>query len=497
MKTLSERAGLLFLLNIFKYAVGFIIPIILVRLLAKNDFGTYQQLLIISTVSIGIMRLGIPTSIYYFYSQIGDALKNIFILQTIVMLLLSGIFSASIIYVASPYISLSIGNTLIANLLPIYTLYILFYLASDYLSHLLISQDRYYFNLWLQVCESIVRVLILIVPLLLGFGIYGLIISIATYAFIRYVLYLYIIRGYIFSLHRHDLKTLFIIDQLKYSLPLGLTRVMATIGGQFDKILISIYFTTSQFAVYAIGALSIPLDVIFQTSVANILRANLPPLVVENKIDEVCTLLRNSVRKLSLIIWPISAYIFLYSQEFINILFTNNYADSVDIFRIYLIAMPLNALILSPIPQVFGVTKYNMYISSFGISFKMIFSLILINTIGYYGPAIVSVVTSYLVSYLFYRVSRKLIKRPIGEIFPLYSFRKLILTIVISSILSLLACWSIDNNVIRMVVGGAVYFPSILIVGEAFKIYSKGDKQLALESISKLPFVTKIIGILK
>ena len=34
--------------NLIKYAVGFIMPMVLVRMLSQNDYGTYQQMILIS-----------------------------------------------------------------------------------------------------------------------------------------------------------------------------------------------------------------------------------------------------------------------------------------------------------------------------------------------------------------------------------------------------------------------------------------------------------------
>jgi len=60
---------LLILANTLKYAVGFALPMVLVRLLTQDDYGTYQQLSLIANFATGIMVLGLPTSIYYFYHR--------------------------------------------------------------------------------------------------------------------------------------------------------------------------------------------------------------------------------------------------------------------------------------------------------------------------------------------------------------------------------------------------------------------------------------------
>src|SRR5258707_15859945 len=69
MPSLSDKAALLILANTLKYAVGFALPMVLVRLLTQDDYGTYQQLSLIANFSTGIMVIVLPTSIYYFYHR--------------------------------------------------------------------------------------------------------------------------------------------------------------------------------------------------------------------------------------------------------------------------------------------------------------------------------------------------------------------------------------------------------------------------------------------
>ena len=55
MASLSDKAALLILANTLKYAVGFALPMVLVRHLTQDDYGTYQQLSLIANFATGIM----------------------------------------------------------------------------------------------------------------------------------------------------------------------------------------------------------------------------------------------------------------------------------------------------------------------------------------------------------------------------------------------------------------------------------------------------------
>ena len=47
-------------------AITFIVPLVLARILAPSVFGTYRQLLLISTTIYGIAQLGMAESLFYF-----------------------------------------------------------------------------------------------------------------------------------------------------------------------------------------------------------------------------------------------------------------------------------------------------------------------------------------------------------------------------------------------------------------------------------------------
>ncbi|MDH4275570.1 MAG: oligosaccharide flippase family protein, partial [Gammaproteobacteria bacterium] len=195
MASLTQKAGLLIVLNLFKYAVGFLLPVVLVRLLTKEDYGTYQQLLLVGSLAVGIMTMGFPASIYYFYKQYaGEPRQRAFVLQVVLLFLVSGIVTSAVIYFARDFIAVHMNNPALASYLQYYCVYILFFIATEYFIHLLISKDLYSLGVKIESAEVIFRVTLLILPLVFGFGLTGLAISLAIYAVCRFCFYSVILR---------------------------------------------------------------------------------------------------------------------------------------------------------------------------------------------------------------------------------------------------------------------------------------------------------------
>lgn len=478
MKSLSDKAGILIALNGFKYAVGFIVPAILVRLLTKEDYGTYQQLLLLGTAAVGIMTLGIPSSIYYFYEATNPGRRQALVIQTLGALLVSGTLTAIAVFIFRDNFGDIWNSSTIPDLLPTYCFYLVFFIASEHLIHFLISQDRYVTGVKVQGGETIVRAAILVFPVLMGAGLEGLVISIAAYAFARFVVYTFLLRSELLPLNRSLADNWFLKEQVAYSFPLAFSSLVGLIGRLLDRLLISLNFSASQFAVYAVGALEIPLDVIFQNSVANVLRASLPSLVREGRYSEVVRVWRASVRKLALVVIPAFFFLMGFAEDFIVTLYTTNYSDSVDVFRIYLLLVPLHMFVLSLLPQVFGKTKVSLQITFVAVGTNVIMSLVLLKTIGYYGPAIATVLSSYLAAGLFFAIACRLLCCSVKDLLPAVEIVKMTIVTGITTGLSLLILSGLDSPFLRLMVGFPIYCAIYVVGGILAGMFTSEDKRL-------------------
>ena len=66
---LSRRAIILIYGRAFSFFLSLLIPIVLSRLLLKEDYGSYQQLIVIYTIVQAVLLLGMPQSFLYYYPR--------------------------------------------------------------------------------------------------------------------------------------------------------------------------------------------------------------------------------------------------------------------------------------------------------------------------------------------------------------------------------------------------------------------------------------------
>ncbi len=471
MASLSDRTALLITANTFKYAVGFVLPMAFARLLSPSEYGTYQQVTLLANVASGVMVLGLPMSVYYFYHRTDS---STLIAQTQVFLLASGGITALAIAWAAPVLAARMHNPQLLPLLPTCAVYIGLLIAGEHFLHVMISQNRYALAVGLELAETLFRVAASTAALLLGYGLPGILDMLVLYAAVRLAGRSYWLWTGRDSVQKSSWSARFPAVQLAYSLPLAASTCVGLVGGVLDKAIVALSFSPVAYAVYSVGALEIPLDSIFQGSVANVLRASLPALIHQGRLDEVVRIWRDSVRKLALIMLPSFVFLTAFAGRIITTLFTHRYEASVRVFHIYLLVIPLYMFILNAVPHVFGKTRLNLYVVGATVTCNLALSFVLLRIIGILGPAVAFTCSGYLTSVLYFLVTRRLLKVPALTLLPLAAIARTILAACISIVPALVAA-SVTSGVAALGCGGVAFAAAYLVAGYFVRAFQPSD----------------------
>jgi O-antigen/teichoic acid export membrane protein len=424
--------------------------------------------------------------VYYFHQRSSPDRNKVLTLQTAAMLVVSGALTALLLVFGAPAIAALMKNRALAPLLVYYGAAIGFLIASEHFVQLMIAHDRYQVAVLVETVETVVRVVVLIAPLLAGYGLTGIVIAALGYAMLRFAVRSVWLIAPLGSLARPPGQHWFTGEQLAYSVPLGLMSLVGVVGSQLDRAIIATVFTPADYAIYSVGALEIPLDAIFQASVATVLRASMPGLIREGRHDEVVRLLREGVRKLSLIVLPCFVFLLAYAHEFITVLFTQQYAPSVNVFRIYVFLMPLNMFILSPVPPAYGRTTINFYIVACVTAVHAVLSFVLLRWIGFYGPAVSTIVTAYLISTVYFVFARRLTGGTVATLLPLETFAKVLAVSAVAVGASKMLLGTVAQSLAGLVASGALFGAAFLVICTLTGVFTAADRQLARRWLERL-----------
>jgi O-antigen/teichoic acid export membrane protein len=459
---------------------------VLVRMLSRTEYGTYQQLALLATLSTAILTLGLPASVYYFYDRANKLRDRALTLQTSTMLAISGTVTAAAIALGAPLIVELTKNPALGPLLRYYGAAVGMLIASEHFVQFMIAQDRYRVAVLVETSETVVRVLILVLPLLAGYGLMGLVLANIAYAVLRVSLRNAWLLMPLRTQGEGVSEPWYCKTQLAYSVPLCLMSLVSVVGGMLDRGIVATRFTAADYAIYSVGALEIPLDSIFQASVATVLRVAMPALIRAGRHDEIVRLMREGVRKLSLIVLPCFVFLLVYSHEFITTLFTTGYERSVSVFRIYVFLMPLNMFLLSPVPPAYGRTRINLHVVAVVTAIHVVLSFVLLHWIGFYGPAVSAISTSYLLSIFYFIYARRLTGGTVVQLLPLATFAKVLCAAAVAAGVSKLALSGHLQGLLGLIAAGALYSVTFLAMCFAVRVFSDADRLLARRWIARV-----------
>lgn len=475
--SLSDSAIIVSLGHVFERMSPFILGIFLARLLSPDELGTYKQVWLVYATLSGVLLLGIPRSIYYFFPTLPTDKKKGFMFQTMINLITLGMVTAFMVYFIAPSLSRYFHNPQIVKLLRIFSIYVFFSFSNTYFLNLLIAQKRYKMVALVSVLAAFSMATFIIVPALLGKGLEVIFLSLCGFGAFQSLIYLIYTIGNLKSFRLLWDKNL-LISQFKYSIPLGISASTYILAKQVDKVIISLSFIPKEFAVYAIGAIELPVFAIINMSVNTILRVKFAELYKEKNSGEILRLWHEAIRKQAIIYMPIFAILFTFATPFMTLLYTNTYAGSVTFFRIYLFLVPLRVATYSIILTSSGRTRPIMYGDISYLMANTVFSIIAVRLLGAVGPALVTVGGHFLLAFYYLLLVHRVLKTSFANVFPWRLVGKMLgITALLGGLLYPLNLLELPR-LPTIILGLSLFLPLYIIIFYKLKIITPAEKRL-------------------
>ncbi len=481
MSELSKQAGLLSIADLLRFVIKTLIGMALARLLLPADLGTYRQIHLIYATLSGILLLGFPQGMMYFLPKAKDEehLRRL-ISRTMNVVSLLAIACTLVILFSRFFIAERFQNPALIPLLGIFSIYplLLFYGSLYNFTMLGLKEPgkAAIFALFSIVCDFIIILAVAFFTRSLEAIIWASLVSAALqwlWAFIGLKK-----NSSPFSLKNYEGFK----EQIAYTIPLGISFIVAILCVQLDKIMISGFFLPEEFAVFSLGAMELPLIGVLINSVNAILLPNLNP----KDHDQTAAIYRSSVRKNSLIIMPLAVIFYLFAGELMLFFYGKTYIEAAIYFRIYLFILPLRTATHALIFQAYGRTKIVMLDSLIMLGSNAILNFILIRRLGMKGAAIATVIVSWQMALIYLWQMKHYLKVKINRFFPwlkmLFSFAVAILpALMILPFIKL-----IEIPFLRMTVFGTIYMAIYYFIARALKLIRSDDVNMALELLSSL-----------
>jgi O-antigen/teichoic acid export membrane protein len=395
---------------------------VLARWMSKETFGTYTQLQLVVTLLVTVCGLSLPSSLYYFVPKLGPGRRRELLTNTIIVAAACGLLSAAIMVLAADGVAAMFDNPRLAAIFRMFWLYPVARMFLMLGRPFFISIDRPVRGGGYLIATIAVEAGILIV------------LTVAGWPLERILYYLVAVECALAMVMVADMARLsgrggepsqrrrsLLLGQLAYILPVFAATVVGVLGKYFDKLLISTYFEPAEFAVYAVGAMELPVFTVVTISVFNGIMPEMVTHWEKGNMAEALRLWKGAARKCSLVVYPVFAMFLVCAQDVIILLFGAPFREATWPFVIYLLVLPVRMAVYGAFLKAIGQTRAILIGALLAFTTNAIISFALIwlgggGRLSFLGPSIGTAGSAYVVVVFYLRRMARATGQPVGEV---------------------------------------------------------------------------------
>lgn len=400
--------------------------------LTVAEFGVWKEVFFFFNLGIPLLGFGLPEGYKYFIAKddnLNGYFRNITSILLLVSLLLFIVIGAINLFHWLGYIN--IGNYFGYSLL--FPLPLLAYLLNKVLRYTYINQDQAQKLTRLSIYGAIGSLLFIVAGsffiaehreqvMIAAVLIYFLIFFFPAFFYFQALS----IASYRFSIDRKIIRRM-----LQYGIPLYLATFTGLLSNYLDKLIVNISSDEATFAIFAVGAFEIPIFAMLSAAFSQQIFPKMVGLVEEGKEAIAKNLWMETTKKVSLITYPVILLAMFFAEEIIFLIYNENYAASVVLFKTYLLVALFRNNSYGILLTSKGETKIITKVSAIILLLNIIFSLSFYYWFGLRG-VVFGTLLSTIIMWLFY-----LLKEDLFKLYTQMIFKNKILSLLVVLILLL------------------------------------------------------------
>jgi O-antigen/teichoic acid export membrane protein len=188
------------------------------------------------------------------------------------------------------------------------------------------------------------------------------------------------------GLFRGELGWPGIIEQLRFSTPIGVASLLQNAGRNVGKIFISGTLGPAALAYYAIGSYLIPIIRLMRSGISD---AIYPELVAAQEQRGVAVRLWQRVNVLNCVMFfPAFIVLMFYAEEIITTLFTKEYLPAVPVFCVFAFFLLRRCFNTDVLLRTAGRTGFMLWGTIGSLALNILLIVVLSGPLGMIGPAV-------------------------------------------------------------------------------------------------------------
>ena len=430
--------------------------VVLARLLEPTDYGTYRQLFLVNQITWGVLFAALPTSLLYFYGATEDGNgKDAAINHHLFLTALGGLVAISLLLLMRNTIATALANKTLVGLLQIYAAYPIAFAINQMIPPILVCKKRSDLMPVFTGTAATATALITLTTAAVSRDLQSVVLAV-TVSTVATAIFGLLITFRLAPFSTPNWESLRKISV--YCWPIAIATGISIVGLKLDHVAVSNLFGPSLYAIYAVGALEIPIYSLVRSSSTSVIL----PIISEHAsaadwdavIDDWQDILRKNVAML----FPISATLYAFSDETIAVLFGNKYQAAAAVFAAFALLGPVRSMSFNMILRAMGRTKPDLIgaILFFGLVGGLIVPIT--RGVGVIGAAYTVIATTYLIAVLLLVLTAKASqwKLPLTSLMPVRLIGIFAFLLMGFSALSSILENILPSSILRLGVGGAV-----------------------------------------
>ena len=402
---LQRRALSLGAANAFDYGVQFLLPIVLVRCLDPEAFGEYRLLWLAAGTVMAVVTQSMAGSLYYFLPRSTAALKRLYINQVLLFLAACGLIGAWAVSAWNPW--LPVQMQVLGRHGFVVPAFVMLWVVASLLDLLPTIEERVAWQTRATIGLATLRAGALSLTAFLTHALEPVLaVLLGVVAFKVLLLSGYVARYH--GLGRPLLERSAFADQWRHAAPFGIAGALYGLRAQADQWVAAALFSVGMFAAFSIAAVLGPLVNLFRQSV---IQAFLPGMSRLQAAGDVHGMLRLNSRANALVaalVFPLLAYIFVFAEEVVSLVYTAAYASGAPVMRVYIAGLAALTIELVTIMLLLRQGGFAMRVNAIVLPCSVGCSWLLASQFGLAGAAAGSVIAVYLdVGATLHRIARR------------------------------------------------------------------------------------------
>jgi len=463
-KLFAQRVGLTGIINIIVSLRGLILLPILTKTLGTDLYGVWTLILVTISLLMPLGLLGLNTAMIRFFAAEKDKNKirqdfyALFTLITLFSILVASIFFAFSEPLAIAFFGGSSSITFVRLLSPIIILTTLDLICIEFFRAF--QQMKKYAGL--LILQQILEIIFISYAVLLGYNLFGALLSLIVVRTFLLLLGFLIINSQI-GIGRPSLNLSVLKPYLSFGLPLlpaGIAYWVITLS---DRYVIGYFLGVASVGIYSAAYNIGSITSIFMSPISLILFPTISNLYENNKIEELRTHLKYSLKFYLMFAIPSLFGLTVLSKSLLATLTTSEFLSAylvVPIVALGVILYDCRAVFLTVL-MLLKRTKTIGLIISIAALFNLILNIILIPIIGILGAAISTLMTFFICTIFFGILSFKELPFDIDL--------KFILKSIIASIPMAFVVWKLNpygavDILIAVGIAAVIYFGVLILL---------------------------------